>query len=260
MSKVGGRLLSAVNCHPRDTQITFNEERHEYKIEGKGKKPISVTTLIHKYFPSFDADKVIENMKKGKKWDTSPYNGMSDNEIKEKWKKNGEEASSAGTEMHKSIEDYINGQLDKLPEIKEFKMFYNFWTQLLAVNPCLKPYRTEWIVYDSEVMVSGSIDLTMVDESTGDLHLFDWKRSKEIKFNNKYEKGYGPFKNFDNCNYYHYSLQLNFYKHILQNQYKRKVSSMTLVVLHPNQEDFMCIPVPNIEIGGIWSNITSVDH
>ena len=43
----------------------------------------------------------------------------------------------------------------------------------------LKPYRTEWMIYDEELKLAGSID--MVNEnSDGTLQIRDWKRSKQI--------------------------------------------------------------------------------
>lgn len=248
-------MLCEINEHPRDKDIVFREDIHEYTIKGYDKKPISVTTLIHEYFPKFNPDAVIDKMMKSKNWLQSKYYGQSKEEIKAGWEKSGEEASGSGTIMHKSIEDYLNG-ISVLNNSKEFSMFKAFWNDFCKQYPSLKPYRTEWIVFDESVGVAGSIDCILSNEK-GELVILDWKRSKEIKMSNNFEKGLGPFCNLQNCNYHHYSLQLNFYRHILETKYNKKVIFMMLVVLHPNQSSYKCYPVTHIPIAEVWPTITT---
>ena len=69
---------------------------------------------------------------------------------------------------------------------------------------------------------------------------------------NSFERGYPPFDHYDNCNYSHYSLQLNFYRHMLQTKYNKNVIYMMLVILHPNQTSYICHPVSNIDLSGVW--------
>ena len=74
----------------------------------------------------------------------------------------------------------------------------------------------------------------------------DLKRCKEIKFENKWEKGFAPLNDIDNCNYWHYTLQLNVYRMIVEKYYNKVVSDMFLVILHPNQKHYIKIPVKRI--------------
>ena len=76
-------LLSKINHHPRDDDITFKEDDHEYTITNMPNKPVSVTTLIHKYFPTFDADAVINKMMASSRWRQSKYYGRNKQSIKE---------------------------------------------------------------------------------------------------------------------------------------------------------------------------------
>jgi ATP-dependent exoDNAse (exonuclease V) beta subunit len=252
---IKSKQLSIANAHPRDKNITFRDKDHTYFIAGMTKSPISVTTLIHNYFPSFDADKIIVKMMSSDKWPQSKYYGKSKESIKKEWDDNGKEASGDGTIMHKCIEDYINNIPPSHPDLKEFKMFLQYWDDMMSKYPTFKPYRTEWLVYDEEVGVAGSIDFTLQDDNEN-IIIVDWKRSKEIKMENRYEKGYKPFETFENCNYWHYSLQLNFYRHILETKYGKTVVYMMLIILHPNQDSYMCYPVQHIEIRPIWPAIT----
>jgi len=45
-------------------------------------------------------------------------------------------------------------------------------------------------------------------------------------------------------NFWHYALQLNTYKTILEQKYGKKVTKLALVCLHPSKANFEVIPVP----------------
>lgn len=295
-------MLSEINAHPRDAFVSFEEEHHLYTIEGVPEHPISVTTLIHKFFPKFDADKIIEGMMKKSTWKTSEYYGMTPEEIKKQWEDNGKLQSGLGTEMHKAIEDYINDEaLPKklepivvpsveqcnataectadvkiptvgeqttwvLPEVpsmaihtKEFGFFLNFWRDLSINYPGFRPYRTEWTVYDIEKFISGNIDLVLINEN-GDLFVCDWKRSKGIDMeafkckNGAKKTGSGVFSHLDHCNYQHYSIQLNIYRHLIELHYGKKVVGMNIIVFHPNNDEYIIIDVRRMdkEMTDIW--------
>ena len=49
-------------------------------------------------------------------------------------------------------------------------------------------------------------------------------------------------------NFSHYSLQLNTYKYIIENSYKKKVSNMYLVCMHPNYDNYLLITLKTITI------------
>ena len=113
--------------------------------------------------------------------------------------------------MHKCIELYFNNIQTINNDSKEFNMFlFGF----LKDYPDLVPYRTEWCVYDESIKLSGSIDMTFLNPD-GTLDICDWKRSKQIKKENKWEKGFGILRDIPHANYYHYAIQLNIYKRIL---------------------------------------------
>lgn len=249
-------MLAQKNAHPRDKDIAFYDhlegKEHVYVIKGKEGHPISVTTLIHEYFPKFDADVVIEKWYAG--WQRKPghkYYGMSKKAIKQQWEDNRIESSTLGTAMHLAIEHFFNGELKQYPQTPEFTMFLKFWQDFQLNFPDFKSYRTEWSVYNDKKNLSGNIDKVMRN-SQGELMLIDWKRSKEIKFqsheNPKYKKfGFGPLQCLEDCNFAHYSVQLNVYRWILESFYDQKVVGMYLAVFHPNQDNYLFIPVPDLQ-------------
>jgi len=81
-------------------------------------------------------------------------------------------------------------------------------------------FRTEWVIYDEESKISGSVDMVYKDPLDGKYIIADWKRSKEIKMSNIWKSGNHPITHdLDDCNFIHYSLQLCIYKTILEKNY-----------------------------------------
>jgi ATP-dependent exoDNAse (exonuclease V) beta subunit len=125
------------------------------------------------------------------------------------------------------------------------------WTQFIAfvkAFPHLKPYRTEWKIYDEDLKLAGSIDM-VYENGDGTISIYDWKRCKDITKTNGFGKSaiteiinYIPDTNF-----WHYTLQLNTYKTILEKNYGKTVTDLYLVRLHPdnpeNTYDLIKVPV-----------------
>ena len=225
-------FLSTTNKHERDSHIIFDEEPHIYTIDGDSNY-MSVTTFNHSHFEHFNADKIIDNMMNSNKWEQSKYYGMSKDEIKELWNNNGKEASTAGTKMHEDIEYYYNNnpRENNSIEYEYFIRFKNDFSHLI-------PYRTEWMIWDKELKLAGSIDM-LFQNPDGTLEIYDWKRCKDIVKINSWDK-YSHNKiieHLPDTNFWHYSLQLNTYKYILEKNYGKKINGMYLVCLHPNNKN-----------------------
>lgn len=231
-------MLARLHPHPRDARIVFDEGPHVYYVDGKA-CPVSVTGLVHRYFEPFDADAIIPKMMRSPKWPSSPYYGMTAEQIKRQWADAGKEAAERGTRMHRSIEAFYNGESTE--EYRADPEFVTFLTRFHADHPPDavpgEPYRTEWEVFDEEHGVAGSVDMVFRDPGTGALAIYDWKRTKEIKKHNPYATGKGPLAGYPDCNFVHYSLQLNVYRHILETKYGvGRVEHLYLVAIHPNYD------------------------
>ena len=253
-------ILAARNGHNRDANLLFDEPTHKYTILNDIESTYtSVTTFNHDQFPHFDADGIIAKMMKGKKWNSEhKYWGMTPEEIKESWAKNAASVSGAGTDMHFDIECFMNQELvdendkpvyythQELLDVYDEEVAegvpppnlseeWQYFLQFARAFPHLKPYRTEWMVYHEELKLAGSIDM-VYENKDGSLAIYDWKRSKEISKANGFNK-YAINECIDhlpNTNFWHYSLQLNTYKAILESKYDKKVTDLYLVRLHPN--------------------------
>ena len=234
--------LAKKNPHPRDAHIEFDEPTHTYTIDGSSDYT-SVTTWNHTHFKAFDADAIIAQMMGSKNWPNSKYHGKTADEIKAEWDKNRDEAAEAGTKMHYDIECYYNGM-----EVANDSTEYEYFKAFAADNAELVPYRTEWTVWDSELKIAGSIDM-VYENPDGTLAIYDWKRSKGIVRNKRFEE-YATtacISHIPDTNFWHYALQLNTYKAILEKNYGKRVTTLRLVCLHPNQRTYEVIDVPELE-------------
>jgi len=269
MKPILSPTLSNRHYHPRDDNIVFIEEGHKYNIKtDPTSKYTSVTTWNHSHFSHFDADDVIKNMLKGKNWkEGNKYWGMTPDEIKAQWNSNRDSVSGAGTDMHFEIECFMNDkriaceythkelfEIYNSDYIKKFKhedkpLEWKYFIEFVRETPHLKPYRTEWTVYHEELKLAGSIDM-VYENPDGTLAIYDWKRSKDITAVNNFNKyalteciGHMPDSNF-----WHYALQLNTYKAILEEKYDKKITGLYLVRLHPNNEEktYELIKLPDL--------------
>ena len=262
-------ILSNYNSHERDQNLVFDEPTHKYTILTDPKSAYtSVTTINHRHFPHFDADAVIQNMMKGKNWNPeNKYWGLTPDQIKAQWAQNASSVSGAGTDLHFNIECFMNQDLPSGYTHKELLENYeaylaagnpppnvseewDFFLQYIKATPSYKPYRTEWMIYHEELKVAGSIDM-VYENPDGTLSIYDWKRSKEISKANGFNK-YAITKEIDHLpdtNFWHYSLQLNTYKAILQEKYGKTIKDLYLVRLHPNnpKKTFDIIKCANLD-------------
>ena len=249
--------LAKKNKHTRDSRISFKEEGHKYTIDGvdakNQEKPYtSVTTLVHEQFEKFDADAIIAKMMASSRWSKNKYFGKTAEEIKAGWKKNGDEASTAGTKMHYDIECYYN-DVPSSNDSTEYTYFKNFLIDMEKLNELGtgpgEPYRTEWTVFDEELRLAGSIDMCF-RKPDGTIAIYDWKRSKEIKKTGCFLKfsTNSVLSHIPDLNYWHYSLQLNIYKTILERKYGEKISEMYLVCLHPIHDNYQRIRVSDMSV------------
>lgn len=224
------------NSHPQDIKIKFIPSTHTYEVDGVCLD--SVTTFVTNCFPKFNAELYAKRK--------ADRLGVNYKEILDEWEKKGQESRDLGTAMHKKIEDYYLG---KEPSDDEtFKLFLMFANRIK-----LKPYRTEWAIYDWEYKIAGTIDF--IDYQNEEYIIYDWKRSDKlisgnglpIKKNQYDEKALPPIDHLDDSPYYHYALQLSLYKFILERNYNIKVSKLRLGIFHPTYHKPYILEIPYLE-------------
>ena len=78
-----------------------------------------------------------------------------------------------------------------------------------------------------------------------ELIIYDWKRSKNIFMDNPYAQGFTPVEHLSDCNFNHYTLQLNTYKRILERNYNVRIVGMYIGVFHPDQQTYLTYTIPD---------------
>lgn len=78
-------------------ELVFKENSHEYFLNSNSVS-ISVSGIVHKFVTPFDTE--------GKSYTTAKKMCLSQEEVKEQWKKKAEDACIQGTKVHKFAEQY----------------------------------------------------------------------------------------------------------------------------------------------------------
>ena len=147
--------------------------------------------------------------------------GKTKQAVKRDWEINRNRATNAGAWMRYTLEAFINRAIPA-PNSPEFVLF----TRMMPQFAGLVAYRTEWTVYADHERLAGSIDF-VAKNAAGELVLFDWKRSKDLRskynsFGNK--RMQPPLDYIPDSQGHHYRVQLNAYRYILQRYYQVKVA------------------------------------
>eukprot|EP00397_Hematodinium_sp_SG-2012_P009374 GEMP01009457.1.p1 GENE.GEMP01009457.1~~GEMP01009457.1.p1 ORF type:complete len:350 (+),score=70.48 GEMP01009457.1:45-1052(+) len=255
-------------------EVEFEPVEHVYHV-GEN-RCISVTQLIEKFFEPFDADAIIDKyMDRWQNTTTSPYHGMTREEIKATWsaapadsseRQSGvvtvkstlekqrksagfidsaprEGASEQGTWMHAQIESYFRNEKPSLEELRledsvVFEQFCNFRQK----EHLDRIYGIE-LRLGLEGLIAGTIDLVTLNPRTDKLTLYDWKRSKgpAIARNAPNYGKHGlrhPFQEMKDTKFVRYSIQLNLYRYMLERLTGKDVEAMYIVQMHPSLKDY----------------------
>lgn len=210
--------------------IIFDEPEHKY-TDSLGTEYQSATTWIKQFEPDTDWDAIKE--KKAKK------EGITVEELTEKWDAAGDYATHLGTNIH-AVMEYLwqkkNYNFDKrlkkkFPEMEED---FNFRKQRCVdlykkMKNIYVPIANEFIVYDQPNGICGTIDFLAWNKNKNCYSIIDWKTSKRFDTTNYFENYMkDPFGHVLHCNCAEYSLQLSLYKYILEKHTQIKIDEMIL--------------------------------
>jgi len=201
--------------------IVFNDEDHSYKSINPEENIqwISVTTLVSNFKKPFDADKVAKKVSKAKK---SKWFNIDPEKIKEIWNSESERAMSLGTYYHNQREADICSLASIEKEGIPVPVVSPIMKDGLKIAPSQKltdGIYPEHLVYLKSAGICGQADL--IEVVNGKIHIIDYKTNKEIKtesyknWEGISEKMSAPLNHLDDCNFYHYSLQLSIYMYMM---------------------------------------------
>lgn len=258
-SKGIGLINKNINNGPlqfaQDGLISFIQDEHVYLYEGK--VPLTpVSNILKLFFYPFDIiAKSCEIAKRIAAKEGRPFDISDQNRILEEWDLNGAESRELGTFLHKQIENNLKnkditcnyhfvykGQFYNVDETISIEREYIYFKDFLSKHN-LKPIRIEWPIFDKELNIAGTIDMLCKNGDSYDL--YDWKRSKKASPLEKvWSYGINGLEDVADISFYHYALQQNLYKYILEKNYNINVGKMYIVVLHREFNNYLKYEIP----------------
>ncbi|MFA5039949.1 MAG: hypothetical protein WC732_09780 [Candidatus Omnitrophota bacterium] len=217
---------------------------------------VGVTTLVAQLFPEFDSAGGIAAMNPDKR--DVVYGKMTDAEIVQFWKANGEHKAALGTLMHATVEACIRWTMDTgeycadvaIPTAPEPPAASRDAYDRVVARPehiaevvevlrglGLVPVSTEMCMYDDRMHMCGTFDALFRVDGTTDHVLVDWKRWKEFRTRSQWgERGIRgtPTAAMHKCEYSKALVQLNLYCYMIERWMGVKIVRMFIIPVHPD--------------------------
>lgn len=250
-------------------QVEFRPETHKYVTIGdENREWTSVTTLIGRFSEPFDAPVMAErcSKKNGSKWF-----GMDPQEIIAIWDRENKRSTDLGSWYHDQRENDVLGCNTISVNGIDLPIYRSEYVDGKKVSPSqelVDGVYPEHMMYLDSHSICGQSDVVSV--SNGVVSILDYKSCKKIDLESVKGKGgkkikmLPPVQHLDDCNFYHYSLQLSMYMYMaLKHNPKLKPGKLTLqhVIFEVAQEDAFGYPILRLnEMGDpIVKNVINYD-
>lgn len=257
--------------------IGFNEEFHRYiDLTDPTVKFTSVTTMIEKFGQPFDKEfwsayKALEKLLDADSWKLEKKSLLStkkfdpvilelhnitennfnktQQEILDSWDEENRRSCERGTKIHAGLENSMyrakrNITLDKYQIGGKFECQKDR-TSLDLENAVYPEYLIHWDSPSGKLHIAGQIDLLV--KKGNSIIIGDYKTNKKIDTKSYFDsksrssvKMKFPLNNLDDCNYYHYCLQLSTYAYIIES-YNPNFTIEDLVLVHFDHDDNMTV-------------------
>lgn len=271
LKNVKEKYVNGLKVDKETKDVIYSDEAHVYIDKTDQQKYVSVTTLIGKYENPFDiffwssyktCEKLMseetfhvlkETLLSTKRWTDDMIEKLhldpiifdkTRKEIQKGYDDERNKSCERGTKIHSNFEEMY--YTSEKQDLKKFG--------LGGVFTCKKGYYEldlekgvypEFLVSlkssDGILRVAGQIDLLIKDGN--DIIIADYKTNKEIKKHSYFDKNKFnrimmkyPLNNIEDCNFYHYSLQLSTYAYLLQ-QIKPELNIKKLMLIHIDHDD-----------------------
>lgn len=269
--------MNELQIDKQNGNIGFNEAAHKYfDLTDPSIKFTSVTTMIEEFAQPFDKEfwsayKALEKLldvdswkleKKSllstKKFDNSLLElhdidinlfNKTQQEILDDWDAENRRSCERGTKIHSELENSMykakrNISLSKYQIGGKFECQKDR-TTLDLENAVYPEYLIHWDSPSGKLHIAGQIDLLV--KKGNSITIGDYKTNKKIEtksfFDSKIRSSVKmkfPLNNLDDCNYYHYCLQLSTYAYIIES-YNPDFTIEELVLVHFDHQDNMTV-------------------
>lgn len=236
----------------KNGSICFNEKEHIYWNENDDEKYISVTTLIDKFAQPYDKEfwsayKTLEKLLPAEDWEIEKKSLLSTHKFNkeildvydipeetfnreqqnllDQWLQTNLESQERGTRIHAELENSFY-KMGANCSLKRFGIGGKFTcdkgrTNLDLENGVYPEYLISRTSKDGILRIAGQIDLLV--KNGNHIVICDWKTNKEIKKHSGFDtraktnvKMKYPLNTLEDCNFYHYTLQLSTYAWMVQ--------------------------------------------
>lgn len=202
--------------------ISFDELTHSYFVNSD--RTPSVSAQNKKFYTQFETHKIAQqtadrynqyNKEKRDKW----------HYINE-WKNKSEEALAKGKNVHSYAQLYPDFTEPTLDEHYAVKQYFDYFP------PNYELLLQEIPLYSDRFKIAGTPDKIILNKSTGNLVISDWKTGKDLYKNYDNKRLNPPFEYLLDNSFNKYSLQQSHYKLMLEEKTPFKVEQLWLVWLN----------------------------
>jgi len=199
-------------------RVTFKEEGHVYE-SFPAVSWTSVTKVVEMFCPHFDDrnQAITSSQNERSKW----Y-GIDPTEILELWEMERNRSTEAGSWFHHQMELKAIKAGTKLHRGKTLNVFETGFVK--GIKEARDQVLTdgvypEHLIFNEKIGVCGQSDLVFVADNI--LDISDYKTNKEMKLksyvnrNGESQMMRTPIDNLEDCNFFHYALQLSIYMKLI---------------------------------------------
>jgi hypothetical protein len=196
--------------------LKFDKFSHCYKNIHTEQEYTSATTFISKFKKKFDADFHAKRV--------AEKEGVTPEEIKERWKKINSESKVRGSNIHSAIDDYNKtGDIDT-----EYKEVIESLESLKLYDR--KNSKCEELVYNHNYKLAGTADC--IEDCGSTFNVYDFKTNKKFNLYSQYKSFFlDPISHLSECEYNTYSLQLSLYAFMYQSMTGKNVGKLGILHL-----------------------------
>lgn len=211
-------------------KLEFDAKTHSYINPYTKESYISTTQLISKFKKPFNVEAISKRV--------AEKEGVTQEEIKQKWKKMNDDSKVYGSKIHSVLEDYNTsktvaaGYEDLIGAYKQLEIICS--DDHLLVEEKL---------HNHYYKLAGTADIIRL-EDRGGFSIFDLKTNKKFNLFNQYsEYLLSPVSHLTACEYTTYALQLSLYAFMYQNMTGRNVNQLGVIYYDRENNEFVYYPV-----------------
>lgn len=211
--------------------LKFDPVSHSYLNPYTDENYISTTQLISKFKKPFDVEKVSKRV--------ADKEGVTQEEIKERWKKINNDSKVYGQKIHSVLEDYnsakivADGYEDLISAYKKIRVITDDDTLLVEEK-----------LHNHLYKLAGTADIIRLEDKGG-FSVFDLKTNKKFNLYNPYsEYLLSPLQHLSSCEYTTYALQLSLYAFMYQSMTGRNVNQLGVIYYNKEEKEFLYYPTP----------------